>query len=119
MPAYFIHEELGTINEWTQLPEWAWVLVASVFIFLISRLHEYATEFVDRLLDRDFHHAKLHLTAVGRTIQRADSLAEIERLLVEEPTHSLGSLRRRSFARRMASSGGAPAQAGKPPTPTR
>ena len=89
VPAYFIHEELGTINEWTQLPEWAWVLVASVFIFLISRLHEYATEFVDRLLDRDFHHAKLHLAAVGQTIQRADNFEEIERLLVDEPTHSL------------------------------
>src|SRR5208282_4846271 len=78
VPAYFIHEELGTINEWTQLPEWAWVLVASVFVFAISRLHEYATELVDRLFDRNFHHAKQQLAAVGRTIQRAESLAEIE-----------------------------------------
>ena len=25
VPAYFVHEELNTINEWTSLPEWAWV----------------------------------------------------------------------------------------------
>ncbi len=90
VPAYFIHEEMGTINELTQLPEWAWVLVASVLIFAISRLHEYATELVDRLFDRNFHHAKQQLEAVSRTIQRADSLAEIERLLAGEPMHALG-----------------------------
>jgi hypothetical protein len=90
VPAYFIHEEMGTINEWTQLPEWAWVLVASVLIFGIARLHEYATELVDRLFDRNFHHARQQLAAVGGRIQRADNLAEIERLMAEEPMHALG-----------------------------
>ena len=90
VPAYFIHEEMGTINELTQLPEWAWVLVASVLIFAISRLHEYATEFVDRLLDRNFHRAKQQLALAGGAIQRADTLAEIERILVEEPVRTLG-----------------------------
>ena len=89
VPAFFIHEELSTINEWTQLPEWAWVVVASVFVFVISRLHEFATEHVDRLFDRDFHHAKQRLAAVGQAIQRADSLEEIDRLLVDEPMQSL------------------------------
>ncbi len=90
VPAYFIHEEMSTINEWTQLPEWAWVLVASVLIFGISRLHEYATELVDRLFDRNFHRAKQQLALAGRAIQRADSLAEIEQLLVEQPLRALG-----------------------------
>jgi hypothetical protein len=89
VPAYFIHEELTTINEWTQLPEWAWVVVASVMIFLISRMHEYATELVDRLFDRGFHRAKTEIAAVGRTIQRASSFDEIDRLLVDEPMRSL------------------------------
>jgi hypothetical protein len=89
VPAYFIHEQLGVINDLTHMPEWAWVLVASVAVFLISRMHEYATEFVDRLFDRDFHRAKEHLAAVARTIERSDSLEEIERLLVEEPMKSL------------------------------
>ncbi len=117
LPAYFIHEELGTINEWTQLPEWAWVLVASVFIFLISRLHEYATEFVDRLFDREFHRAKQQLAAVGQTIQRADSFDEIERLLVEEPMRWLRLASSALFReekgvfRRRASAGWQPANA--------
>jgi hypothetical protein len=89
VPAYFIHEELGVINELAQLPEWAWVAVASVLLFLISRLHEFATELADRLFDRDFHRAKQRLAAVGQSIQRADGLTEIERLLVDEPTGSL------------------------------
>ena len=88
VPAFFIHEELNTINEATQLPEWAWVLVASVLVFAISRARV-STELVDRLFDRDFHRARQQLAAAGLKIQHADSLAEIERLLVEEPVRSL------------------------------
>jgi hypothetical protein len=89
VPAFFVHEELNTINEWTQLPEWAWVLAASALIFLISRTHERLTEFADRLFDRDFRRAEARLAVVGRTIQRAGSLDEIDRLLVDEPGRSL------------------------------
>ena len=89
VPAYFVHEELGTINEWTNLPEWAWVLAASALVFVISRTHEWLTEWADRLFDRNFRRAEERLTEVGRTIQEADALGEIERLLVEEPLHAL------------------------------
>lgn len=89
VPAYFIHEELNTINEWTALPEWAWVLLASVLIFLISRLHEWTTELADRLFDSDFRRAERKLEEVGREIQEAESLADIERLLIEEPRRAL------------------------------
>ena len=89
VPAFFVHEELNTINEWTSLPECAWVLVASVLVFLISRAHEWATHLADRLFDREFRRAEQRLAAVGQAIQRADSLAEIERLLVDEPLRSL------------------------------
>lgn len=89
VPAFFVHEELNTINEWTQLPEWAWVLAASALIFLISRAHEWLTELADRLFDRNFRRAEARLAVVGRTIQRAVSLDEIDRLLVDEPARSL------------------------------
>jgi hypothetical protein len=89
VPAYFVHEELGTINEWTNLPEWAWVLAASALVFVIARAHESLTEYADRLFDRSFRHAEDRLIEVGRTIKEADALGEIERLLVEEPLHSL------------------------------
>ena len=64
-------------------------LVASALIFLISRTHEWMTEFADRLFDWNFRRAEEHLAKVGRTIERAQSLGEIERLLVEEPLHAL------------------------------
>jgi hypothetical protein len=89
VPAYLVHEELGTINEWTNLPDWAWVLAASALVFVISRTHEWLTEFADRLFDRNFRRAEERLTKVGRTIREADALGEIERLLVEEPVHAL------------------------------
>ena len=89
LPAFLIHEELNTVHEWTDLPEWAWLLVASVLVFLISRLHEWTTELADWLFDRDFRKAERRLEKAGHEIQRADSLAEIERLLVEEPVKAL------------------------------
>ena len=89
IPAFFVHEELSTINEWANLPEWGWVLVASALVFLLSRAHEWLTEFADRLFDRDFRRAEEHLAAIGRMIQQADALGEIERLLVDEPLRAL------------------------------
>ena len=89
LPAFLIHEELNTVHEWTDLPEWAWLLLASVLVFLIARLHEWTTELADWLFDRDFRKAEKRLEEAGQEIQRADSLAEIERLLVEEPVKAL------------------------------
>jgi hypothetical protein len=88
-PAFFVHEELSTINEWTRLPKWGWVAVASVLVFLIARAHEWTTELADRLFDRDFRRAEKRLAAVGQDIQRAETLADIERLLVDEPMRAL------------------------------
>ncbi len=90
VPAYFVHEELNTINEWTQPARMG--LGAGrpqLLIFLISRTHEWMTEFADRLFDWNFRRAEEHLADVGRTIERAESLGEIERLLVDEPMHAL------------------------------
>jgi hypothetical protein len=89
IPAFLIHEELGTVNELTQLPEWAWVLLASLLVFAISRLHESATELLDRLFDRHFLEARRRLAAAGEAVHRAESVAEIDRLLVNEPTNAL------------------------------
>ncbi len=89
LPAFLVHEKLNTVHEWTQLPDWAWFLVASVLVFLIARLHEWATEFGDWLFDRDFRRAERRLEDAGHEIRRANSLAEIERRLVEEPLKAL------------------------------
>ncbi len=89
LPAFFIHEELNTVHEWTELPESAWILVASILVFVISRAHEWTTELADRLFDRDFRRAERRLEEAGHDIRRADSLADIERRLVEEPLKAL------------------------------
>jgi hypothetical protein len=85
MPALFLHRQLETIDELIHMPGWAWLLVASTLAFLISRLHEFATDLADRLFDRDFRRAEAHFAAIRRRVEHADSLDEIERLLVDEP----------------------------------
>jgi hypothetical protein len=110
IPAFLLHTKIELIDEFVHLPGWAWLLVASVLAFLITKLHELATELADRLFDRDLQRAEARLVEAGRAIQRAESFAEIERLLVEEPVRALrlasaaafrdqdGSFRRRASA---------------------
>jgi hypothetical protein len=90
VPVLFLHKQIETIDEYIHMPDWAWVVVASGLVYLIARGHEFATELMDRLFDRKFIRAERHLAAVGVTIQNADTLDEIERLLVNEPVSSLG-----------------------------
>jgi hypothetical protein len=89
VPVLFLHKQIETIDEWIHMPDWAWVLVASALVYLLARAHESVTELADRLFEREFIRAERRLGAVRETIERADSLAEIERLLVEEPMASL------------------------------
>ena len=89
VPVLFLHKQIEVIDEYIHMPDWAWVVVASGLVYLIARGHELATELMDRLFDRKFIRAEHHLAAVGETIQNSDSLDEIERLLVNEPMHTL------------------------------
>jgi hypothetical protein len=89
VPVLFLHKQIETIDEYIHMPSWAWVLVASGLVYLIARGHEFATELMDRLFDREFIRAERHLAEVSETILQSDSLAEIERLLVNEPVRSL------------------------------
>ena len=89
VPVLFLHKQIETIDEYVHVPYWAWVGVASGLVYLIARAHEFATELANQLFDREFIRAERHLTAVGETILHARSLAEVDRLLVNEPMHSL------------------------------
>lgn len=88
-PVLFLHKQIEAIDEYIHMPYWAWVAVASGLVYLIARGHEYATELMDRLFDREFIRAERHLEEVSESILRAGSLAEIDRLLVNEPVRSL------------------------------
>jgi len=89
VPVLFLHKQIETIDEYIHMPYWAWVVVASGLVYLIARGHEFATEIMDRLFDREFIRAERRLKEVGETIQQSASLTEIERLLVNEPMRSL------------------------------
>jgi hypothetical protein len=89
VPVLFLHKQIETIDEYIHMPDWAWVLVASGLVYALARAHEFTTELADRLFDREFIRAERRLSEVVETIRHADSLAEIERLLVEEPKRSL------------------------------
>ncbi len=89
LPAFLIHEKLNTVHEWTEMPEWAWIVLASILVFVISRAHEWMTELAVLLFDRDFRRAERRLEEAGHDIRRAGSVAEIERRLVEEPLKAL------------------------------
>ncbi|HEY1779087.1 MAG TPA: PDZ domain-containing protein [Roseiarcus sp.] len=89
-PVLFLHKQIETIDEYIHMPDWAWIVVASGLVYLIARGHEFATELMDRLFDRNFIRAERHLAEMGETILRADSTAEIESLLVNEPMRALG-----------------------------
>jgi hypothetical protein len=89
VPVLFLHKQIETIDEYVHVPYWAWVAIASGLVYLIARAHEFATELANQLFDREFIRAEGHLTAVGETILHARSLAEVDRLLVDEPMRSL------------------------------
>jgi len=89
VPVLFLHKQIETIDEYIHMPDWAWVLVASGLVYVLARAHEFTTELADRLFNRQFIRAERRLAEVADSIRRADSLAEVERLLVEEPMRSL------------------------------
>ena len=90
IPALFLHQELETVKELVHLPPWAWILLASVLAFLISRLHELATHLADGFLDLGFRRAEEQLADARRHILQAASLAELTRLMLDEPMRILG-----------------------------
>ena len=89
VPVLFLHKQIETIDEYIHMPYWAWLAVASGLVYLIARGHEFATELANRLFDRDFIRAERDLASVSETILHAGSLAEVDRLLVNQPIHSL------------------------------
>ncbi|MFO1142265.1 MAG: hypothetical protein U1E59_07730 [Amaricoccus sp.] len=89
LPTLLLHRQIEVIDEYFRMPEWAWLLVASGFVYLLARLHELATEAAERLFDLRFRRAEERLHAVGAAVERAESFEAIERILVEEPVRTL------------------------------
>jgi hypothetical protein len=89
VPALFAHREVEHLKEMLQLPGWAWIALASAFLFVISRVHELAVELADRVFNRAFRRETTQLAALGREILQAATVDEIERLLTVAPSRLL------------------------------
>jgi hypothetical protein len=89
LPTLLLHRQMEVIDHYFRMPQWAWLLVASAFVYLLARLHEIATEAAERLLDFRFRRADAELTAVSDAVERAESVAVIEQSLVEAPVRAL------------------------------
>ena len=81
IPALILHHQIDRIEELFELPSWAWLVIGTVMLFLISRLHELGVEIADhffnRGLDRTTH-------ALEDALFKAQDANEIERLLADE-----------------------------------
>jgi hypothetical protein len=90
VPIFQLEQKLDIVKESFRLPAWIWpLLVAPVVLLLVNRLHETAVELVDRIFNRRFHSAKRQLKEGSEAIAQAESLAEIDRLLVESTVRAL------------------------------
>jgi hypothetical protein len=84
VPIFQLHEKLGRVEESFGIPAWIWALVAApVLLLLLQRLHEITVELMDRLFSRQFHSAQRQLAEASEAVARAETLAEIDRQLVE------------------------------------
>jgi hypothetical protein len=84
VPIFLLHEKLGQAEERFHLPNWIWLLVvAPLILLLLHRLHEIAVEVVDHIFNRKFHKARKNLENATEEIRRAETLAQIDHLLVE------------------------------------
>lgn len=84
LPVLFLHQQIDHIREGLTevfaLPTWTWVVIATVIIFLLSRMHELIVHHVDRLFNRSIAAAGKRL---GNAILSAEDFAEVEANLVQ------------------------------------
>jgi hypothetical protein len=89
VPTLFLHQQVERLEEVLHLPGWAWIAIASLLLFLIGKLHEFAVELADRVFNRGFRRTTADFVTLGRDVLRAKSVEEIEKLLTEKPLHLL------------------------------
>lgn len=89
VPALFAHQQIERLEKAFHLPSWAWIVLASLLIFLLGRLHDFAVELADRVFNHTFHRERAGFATLSEDILRAKNMTEIEELLSEGPIHLL------------------------------
>src|SRR6478735_2036607 len=86
IPALLLHHEVEYMQEHLAIPNWAWIVIGAGALYLISRLHEGATDLTDRYFNRDLDKAERTIAAA---ILKAKDPLEVDRLLSEQPYRRL------------------------------
>lgn len=84
--AIFLHHEIQRIEAYFELPDWAWLVVAVLISFFVSKLHDGAVDLADGFFNRWLDRIEERLAAA---IRGATSATEIERVLADETFHAL------------------------------
>src|SRR6185312_14503728 len=63
VPVLLLHREVEHIQEFLDLPGWAWLVMGAAAVFLITRLHEGAVHLADRYFNRELDRAERDLAA--------------------------------------------------------
>ena len=89
VPALFLHQRIEHLDEWLDLPSWGFVILGSVLIFLIGRVHELGVELADHVFHAAFRRELAQLRAVAGQVLQAATMDEIETKLVAAPAQAL------------------------------
>jgi hypothetical protein len=91
LPILFLHEGIDHVREGLSekvaLPAWAWIGIAALILFLVSRLHETAVHYVDWFFNRSVARAGERL---GDAVLKSKSYDEIEAQIVQGVHGALG-----------------------------
>ena len=90
LPMLFLHAQIDhareELNKVLAIPSWTWIVIATLMIFLITRLHEWLVHHADRLFHRSLVAAGQQL---GNAILTAKNFADIETNLVHGVQNAL------------------------------
>ena len=88
-PALFVHQQIEHLDEWLHLPAWGFVVLGSILLFLIGRIHEFAVELADRVFHRAFRHELAELRTVSQAVLHATSIDAVDAMLTAAPMRIL------------------------------
>jgi len=77
-----LHDDLGVAG-------WVWLVVLGVGLFALNRAHDALTRLADHTYNRVFRRELHEMDALGHRVLAAASVAELERMLVDEPLRIL------------------------------
>jgi len=86
VPILFLHRQVEIIEEYLDLPGWAWIIMGAAAVYFLSRLHEGAVHLADHYFNRPVEDAEKRLKAALRKAKKA---IEIDRLLADETYDAL------------------------------